>query len=178
MFLFTVIPGFTGQNELFPIACHVDSAYGECYSALIQKMVNLQLSLGGKMTSLKRAQVNKSMCIASDSRSGVGKNVLIKVIQIHNFWLKKSNKAIQFCWPKFFHRWSYKKKKKKYFPAPMKWYNIPRYKSFTDEATQLPSILENVSITAILKIVSIKATEFSSQFGGKIGADEKNSLAP
>jgi hypothetical protein len=49
----------------------------------------------------------------------------------------------------------------------MKWYNIPRYKSFTDEATQLPYILENVSITAILKI--IKATEFSSQFGGKLG---------
>ncbi len=49
----------------------------------------------------------------------------------------------------------------------MKQYNFPRYKSFTDEGTQLPSILENVSITAILKIVSIKATEFSSQFGGK-----------
>jgi hypothetical protein len=45
-----------------------------------------------------------------------------------------------------------------FFPA-MKRYNIPRYKSFTDEATQLPSILENVSITVILKIVSIKATE-------------------
>jgi hypothetical protein len=30
----------------------------------------------------------------------------------------------------------------------MKRYNIPRYKSFTDEATQLPSILGNVSITA------------------------------
>ncbi len=40
----------------------------------------------------------------------------------------------------------------------MKRYNIPRYKSFTDEAIQLPSILENVSNTAILKIVSIKAT--------------------
>ena len=35
----------------------------------------------------------------------------------------------------------------------MKRYNIPRYKSFIDEAKQLPSILENVSITAILKIV-------------------------
>ncbi len=54
MFLFPVIPGFTGQNELFPIACYVDSAYGECYSALFQKMVNLKLS---KMT-----------CIDSDSR--------------------------------------------------------------------------------------------------------------
>ncbi len=51
----------------------------------------------------------------------------------------------------------------------MKRYNIPRYKSFTDEATQLLSILKNVSITAILKIVTIKATEFSSQFGGKLG---------
>jgi hypothetical protein len=45
----------------------------------------------------------------------------------------------------------------------MKRYNIPRYKSFTDEATQLLSILKNVSITAILKIVTIKATQFSSQ---------------
>jgi hypothetical protein len=51
----------------------------------------------------------------------------------------------------------------------MKRYNIPRYNSFTDEATQLPSILENVLITVILKIVSLKAAEFSSQFGGKIG---------
>jgi hypothetical protein len=57
-------------------------------------------------------------------------------------------------------------------------YNIPRYKSFTDEATQLPSILKNVLILAILKIVSIKATEFSSQFRGKIGAAEEKSLAP
>jgi hypothetical protein len=63
-----------------------------------------------------------------------------------------------------------KKKPNKNFPAPMKRYNIPRYKSFTDEATQLPSILKNVSITAILKIVLIKATKFSSQFGRKIGA--------
>ncbi len=60
----------------------------------------------------------------------------------------------------------------------MKQYNIPRYKSFTDKAIQLPSILENVSITAILKLLSIKATEFSSQFGGKIGATEEKSLAP
>jgi hypothetical protein len=60
----------------------------------------------------------------------------------------------------------------------MKRYNIPRYESFTDEATQLPSILENVSIAAILKIVSIKATEFSSQFVVKIGAAEEKSLAP
>jgi hypothetical protein len=47
---------------------------------------------------------------------------------------------------------------KMFFPA-MKRYNIPRYKSFTDEVIQLPSILENVLITVILKIVSIKATE-------------------
>ncbi len=60
----------------------------------------------------------------------------------------------------------------------MKRYNILRYKSFTDEATQLPSILENVLITAILKIVSIKVTEFSSQFGRKIKAAEEKSLAP
>jgi hypothetical protein len=39
-------------------------------------------------------------------------------------------------------------------------------------------MLENVSITAILKIVSIKTTEFSSQFSGKIGAAEEKSLAP
>ncbi len=50
----------------------------------------------------------------------------------------------------------------------MKGYNILRYKSFTNEATQSPTILENVSTTAILKIVSIKATELSGQFGGKI----------
>jgi hypothetical protein len=60
----------------------------------------------------------------------------------------------------------------------MKRYSIPRDKTFTDEATQLPSILKNVFITGILKIVSIKATEFSSQFGGKIGATEEKSLAP
>jgi hypothetical protein len=65
MFLFTVIPGFNVLNELFTIACHVDSAYGECYSALVQKMANLKLS---KMTSLKRAQFNKSTCVDSDSR--------------------------------------------------------------------------------------------------------------
>jgi hypothetical protein len=63
-----------------------------------------------------------------------------------------------------------------FFPA-MKRYNIPRYKSFTDEAPQLPSILENVSITVILKNASIKATEFSSRFGGKTGAAEEKSLA-
>ncbi len=60
----------------------------------------------------------------------------------------------------------------------MKRYNIPRYKSFTDEAIQLPAILKNVSITAILKIVSIKATEFSSQFSRKIGVVAEKSLAP
>jgi hypothetical protein len=48
----------------------------------------------------------------------------------------------------------------------MKRYNIPRYKSFTDEATQSPSILEKVLITAILKIVSIKGTW---QWGGFSG---------
>jgi hypothetical protein len=50
----------------------------------------------------------------------------------------------------------------------MKRYNIPRYKSFTNEAKQSPSILENLSITAILKIVTIKATELSGQFGRKL----------
>jgi hypothetical protein len=78
----------------------------------------------------------------------------------------------------FFTDEATEKIKKKFFPAPMKRYNIPRFKSFTDEAIQLPSVLENVSITAILKLVSIKATEFSSQFGGKIGAAEEKSLAP
>jgi len=38
--------------------------------------------------------------------------------------------------------------------------------------------LKNVLITAILKIVSIKVTEFSSQFCRKIGAIEEKSLAP
>jgi hypothetical protein len=36
------------------------------------------------------------------------------------------------------------------FFEAMQRYNIRRYKSFTDEETQSPSILENVSITAIL----------------------------
>jgi hypothetical protein len=54
-----------------------------------------------------------------------------------------------------------------FFPA-MKQYNIPRYKSFTDEATRSLSILENVSITAFLKNVSIKATELFGLLGGKI----------
>jgi hypothetical protein len=38
----------------------------------------------------------------------------------------------------------------KLFFEAMQRYNIRRYKSFTDEATRSPSILENVSITAIL----------------------------
>jgi hypothetical protein len=37
------------------------------------------------------------------------------------------------------------------FFEAMQRYNIRRYKSFTDEATRSPSILENVSITAILQ---------------------------
>ncbi len=41
------------------------------------------------------------------------------------------------------------------FSEAMQRYNIGSYKSFTDEATRSPSILENVSITtAILKIGS------------------------
>jgi hypothetical protein len=41
------------------------------------------------------------------------------------------------------------------FFEAMQGYNIGSYKSFTDEATRSPSILENVSITtAILKIGS------------------------
>ncbi len=67
----------------------------------------------------------------------------------------------------------------------------PKKISCTDEAIQYPKVQKfhrgsdtiavhswNVSITAILKIVSIKATEFSSQFGGKIRAAEEKSLAP
>jgi hypothetical protein len=61
-----------------------------------------------------------------------------------------------------------------FFPA-RKQYNIPWYKSFTDEATQSASIIENVSITAILKIVSIKSTELSRQFGGKFRPLRKKS---
>jgi hypothetical protein len=37
------------------------------------------------------------------------------------------------------------------FFEAMQRYNIRRYKRFTDEATQSPSILENVSITVILQ---------------------------
>ncbi len=48
-------------------------------------------------------------------------------------------------------------------------YNIPRYKSFTDEAIQLPSILENVSITVILKILSIKRQDFPAISAEKLG---------
>jgi hypothetical protein len=72
----------------------------------------------------------------------------------------------------FFTDEAMEKTKLKLFSAPMKRYNIPRSKSFTDEAIQLPSILENIWITAI------KETEFSSRFGGKIGAAEEKSLAP
>jgi hypothetical protein len=90
------------------------------------------------------------------------KNVSIKAIQIHNFWEKNWIKRYNFVGQNFFHLWRDGKNQTKIFSAAMKRYNIPRYKSFTDEATQLPSILENVSITAILKIVSLKATEFSS----------------
>jgi hypothetical protein len=76
------------------------------------------------------------------------KNVSIKAIQIQNFWEKNRLKRYNFVGQNFFHRWSDRKNQTKIFSAPMKRYNIPRYKNFTDEATQLPSILENVSITA------------------------------
>ncbi len=55
----------------------------------------------------------------------------------------------------------------------MKRYNIPRYKSFTDEAIQLTSMLENVSITAIVKIVSIKRQDFPANSAEKFGRWEK-----
>jgi hypothetical protein len=59
--------------------------------------------------------------------------------------------------------------------------------SCTDEAMQYPKVQKfhrccrpflKMFITAILKIVLIKTTEFSSQFGRKIGAAEEKSLAP
>ena len=63
--------------------------------------------------------------------------------------------------------------------------------SHTDEAIQYPKVQkfhrwsDTIAVHSrkcidysILKIVSIKATEFSSQFGGKIGAAEEKSLAP
>jgi hypothetical protein len=65
----------------------------------------------------------------------------------------------------FFTDEAIEKTKKK----PMKRYNIPRNKSFTDEAIQLSSILENVSITAILKIVSIKRQDFPANSAEKLG---------
>ena len=59
----------------------------------------------------------------------------------------------------------------------MKRYNIPRYKSFIDEAKQLPSILENVSITAILKLYRLKRQNFPADSAEKFGAAEEKSLA-
>jgi hypothetical protein len=154
----------------------------------------------------KRRWIIKNMNRGSYAEVGSNtQNVSIKAIQIHNILEKNRIKRYNFLGQNFFQRWSDRKNQTKiflhrwsdkigsnlwiplikrhkfldkmFFPA-MKRYNIPRYSSFTDEATQLPSILENVSITVILKILSIKATEFSSQFGGKIGATEEKSLAP
>ncbi len=43
------------------------------------------------------------------------KNVSVKAIPLHIFWEKKLNKAIQFCWAKFFSCWSERKNRKKVF---------------------------------------------------------------
>jgi hypothetical protein len=59
------------------------------------------------------------------------------------------------------------------FSAPMKRYNIPRSKSFTDEAIQLLSILENVSITAILKLYRLKRQNFPADSAEKLGLPRK-----
>jgi hypothetical protein len=69
----------------------------------------------------------------------------------------------------FFTDEAIEKTPKNFFLHRKKRYNIPRYKSFTDEAIQLPSILENVSITAILKIVSIKRQDFPANSAEKLG---------
>ncbi len=63
------------------------------------------------------------------------RNVSIKAILMHNFWEKNRIKRYNFVGQHFFHRWSDRKKNETNFPPPMKRYNIPRYKSFTDEAT-------------------------------------------
>ncbi len=87
-------------------------------------------------------------CTPYQRWAAILKNVSIKAIQIHNFWEKNWLKQYNFVGQNFFHRWSDRKNQTKIFSAPMKRYNIPRYKNFTDEATQLLFILENVSITA------------------------------
>ncbi len=50
----------------------------------------------------------------------------------------------------------------------MKRYNIPRSTSFADEAIRLPSILENVSITAILKLYRLKRQNFPADSAEKL----------
>jgi hypothetical protein len=60
----------------------------------------------------------------------------------------------RYNWSNFLAMKRYNRFRNLFFEA-MQRYNIRSYKSFTDEATQSPSILENVSITtAILKIGS------------------------
>ncbi len=130
---------------------------------------------------------------------------------------KKSNKAIQFCSPKFFvtnvatektkqkfsctdeaiklvkfcaikrHFCLYKHiflAMKRYdrfrnlFFEAMQQYNIRRYKSFTDEATRSPSILENVSITAILYLDKRKNICESYNCGQKYSSTENLLIFP
>jgi hypothetical protein len=113
------------------------------------------------------------------------KNVSIKAIPIHNFWEKKQLKRYNFVGQNFFHWWSDRKKLKKVFLhrwsdkigsnlwiplikrhkfldkmffLVMKRFNIPKYKRFTDKATQSLSFLENVSITAIVPLTELSAT--------------------
>ncbi len=103
------------------------------------------------------------------------------------YWLKryrytifeKKNriKRYNFVGQNFFRRWSDRKNQTKIFSAPMKWYNIPRYKKFHRWSDTIAVHSRKWIDYSILKIVSIKA-EFSSQFGGKIGAAEEKSLAP
>ncbi len=86
----------------------------------------------------------------AQSRGGQRYSKMYRLKQYRYTIFEKKNrlKRYNFVGQNFFHRWSDRKNQTKIFSAPMKRYNIPRYKNFNDEATQLPSILENVSITA------------------------------
>ncbi len=122
-----------------------------------------------KYTFVKKVLQSPNVWCIFQRWAAILKNVSIKAIQIHNFWEKNWIKRYNFVGQNYFHRWSDGKNQTKIFFALMKRYNIPRSKSFTDEAMQLPSILENVSITGILKLYRLKRQNFSADSAEKLG---------
>ncbi len=92
------------------------------------------------------------------------KNVSIKAILIHNFWEKNRIKRYNFVRQNFFHQWSDRKNRKK-ISQPMKRYNIPRYKSFTSEATPNRSPFSKMyRLQRFWKLYGLKRQNFPARF--------------